>query len=156
MNDTSFTIKWVPSETDGGAAIIEYIIEMKESTNKAWKKVGTTTKDCTYLQLTGLKKGTSYNFRIYARNEAGTSDAYIPDDKVTAGKLISNNTLLYDILAYYLNNVCFFFNSTTFMSSKSYGIRLYKQKCYINMGTSRKHRGNRTYRYHIYPQLIII
>lgn len=89
MTNTSFTIKWLSSETDGGTPIIEYIVEIKESANKAWKKAGTTTKDCTYLQLTGLKKGASYDFRIYARNEAGTSDAYIPDDKVTAGKLIS-------------------------------------------------------------------
>jgi hypothetical protein len=39
MTKTSFTIKWEPSEDDGGSPITEYIIEMKESSKKAWKKV---------------------------------------------------------------------------------------------------------------------
>lgn len=39
MTKTSFTIKWEPPEDDGGADIIEYIVEMKEASKKSWQKV---------------------------------------------------------------------------------------------------------------------
>lgn len=39
MSKTSFTIKWLPPEDDGGSPITEYIVEMKESSKKSWQKV---------------------------------------------------------------------------------------------------------------------
>lgn len=38
MTKTSFTIQWQPPESDGGSPITEYIVEMKETSKKAWKK----------------------------------------------------------------------------------------------------------------------
>lgn len=39
MTKTSFTIKWQVPENDGGSPITDYIIEITESTKKAWQKV---------------------------------------------------------------------------------------------------------------------
>lgn len=39
MTKTSFTIKWQSPEDDGGAPILEYTVEMKEVSKKAWQKV---------------------------------------------------------------------------------------------------------------------
>lgn len=39
MTKTSFTIKWQPPEDDGGSPITEYIVEIKETSQKTWKKV---------------------------------------------------------------------------------------------------------------------
>lgn len=39
MTKTSFTISWQPPEYDGGTPIIEYIVDMKETSKTTWKKV---------------------------------------------------------------------------------------------------------------------
>lgn len=47
MTKTSFTIKWLVPESDGGTPITEYTVEMKESKKKTWTKVrNTETKKC--------------------------------------------------------------------------------------------------------------
>lgn len=42
MTKTSFTIKWEPPENDGGTPITDYIIEIKETSKKAWRRVSIT------------------------------------------------------------------------------------------------------------------
>lgn len=37
--DSSFTLSWNPPIMDGGAEVLEYIIERKEVSKKAWLKV---------------------------------------------------------------------------------------------------------------------
>lgn len=39
MTDTSMTIKWSPPLDNGGLEIIDYTIEKKETSKKAWQKV---------------------------------------------------------------------------------------------------------------------
>ncbi|KAJ8952456.1 hypothetical protein NQ314_007532 [Rhamnusium bicolor] len=89
MSDTSFTIQWQPSESDGGSPIIEYIVDMKEATSKkGFKKVGATKGDITDIPINYLDKGHGYKFRITARNSIGISDPYLPEDTVVAGSRI--------------------------------------------------------------------
>lgn len=89
MTDTSFTLTWKPSEKDGGSRIIEYIIEIRESTKKVWKTLSITPFDQTTIFVQKLIKDQGYHFRITARNKMGTSDPLITDDKIIAGRQIS-------------------------------------------------------------------
>lgn len=113
MTKTSFTIKWEPPENDGGTPVIDYIIEIKQTSKKAWQKVSVisficidietiiyfiinpiiiffqianTKGDITNVIISDLKTDTSYNFRITAKNSVGTGPPYIAEEAITAGK----------------------------------------------------------------------
>lgn len=73
MTNDSFVISWTKSESDGGSAITEYIVEMKKSTESTWIQRGSTTGHVTNLLLKDLQQTTGYDVRIYARNAVGDS-----------------------------------------------------------------------------------
>lgn len=90
MSATSFTLKWLPSESDGGSQILEYIVEMKDaSSKKEFKKLGSTKGDITDIPVNYLEKDHGYKFRITARNSIGISDPYLPEETIIAGSRIS-------------------------------------------------------------------
>lgn len=86
MTDTSFTLSWQPPEKDGGAKIIEYTIEIYDTTIKKWTLYGTTRGDCTHISIQNLIKDRSYLFKICAKNESGTSPPLVTDEPIVAGK----------------------------------------------------------------------
>lgn len=92
MSDSSLTLAWKASEKDGGSKIIEYIVEIKETNQQTWKRCGTTNGDCTNIHIEKLVKDMSYEFRICARNEAGTSSYLETEDKIIVGGKISKYT----------------------------------------------------------------
>lgn len=95
MTDTSFTIQWQPSESDGGSPITEYIVEMKDSTSKkAFKKLGFTKGTETSFAINYLEKGHGYKFRITAKNVIGISEPYLPEETIVAGSRISKSHCL--------------------------------------------------------------
>lgn len=85
INSDSLTITWYPSEKNGGSPIIDYSVEIKQE-GKKWKHVATVTK--TSAKIEKLTINTTYQFRICARNEIGTSLPYISDEKITIGKTL--------------------------------------------------------------------
>jgi Fibronectin type III domain/Immunoglobulin I-set domain len=89
MTDTSFTLTWKPSEKDGGSRIIEYIVEIRESNKKVWRMLNITAFDQTSIFVQKLVKDQGYHFRITARNKLGTSEPLITDEKIIAGRQIS-------------------------------------------------------------------
>lgn len=97
MESTLFTIAWHPSEYDGGSEIIEYIVEIKETTETTWKTVGTTNKETTYLLIEHLIKDHSYEFRISARNEKGSSTYLFTEEAVVMGREISKFFFCFNI-----------------------------------------------------------
>lgn len=100
MEQTLFTLAWHPSEYDGGSEIIEYIVEIKETTETVWKTVGTTNKETTYLLIEHLIKDHSYEFRISARNEKGSSTYLFTEEEVVMGREISKFLFnIYDLIA---------------------------------------------------------
>lgn len=133
MTKTSFTIKWEPPENDGGTPITDYIVEIKETSKKAWRRVSTvfifitsqapkprlymrislctlfqiasTKGDVTNVIISDLKTDTSYNFRITAKNSVGTGPPYIAEEAITAGKRPSEliNYFLNIFFAYFLS-----------------------------------------------------
>ena len=50
-DDNTMVLKWNASESDGGAAITEYVVERREVGKKSWKQVGTTTSNITHLEI---------------------------------------------------------------------------------------------------------
>jgi len=77
-------LQWVASETDGGARIEEYIVERREVGKKSWKQVGSSSQ--LTIEIVGLKKDSSYNFRVIARNAVGCSEPFMIDETFTAAK----------------------------------------------------------------------
>ena len=71
-------LQWQAPESDGGARVEEYIVERKEVGKKSWKQVVTSSQ--TSLEIRGLKKDSSYNFRVIARNSVGCSEPFIIEE----------------------------------------------------------------------------
>ena len=80
--DNSIELRWDVPESDGGAAITEYIVERREVGKKSWKQVGQSNQTC--IEIKGLKKNTSYNFRVIAKNSVGCSQAFIIEETYTS------------------------------------------------------------------------
>lgn len=120
MTATSFSLKWLQSEHNGGSRIIEYIVEIQEENTKKWTKVGGTRDELTELAIPNLKTKTGYYFRITARNAVGKSDPFCPDEKIVAGQRISKYKLcnVYYIKHYtemfYISGLKFFANLTLY------------------------------------------
>ena len=98
LTDSSLVLGWKPPEDDGGSVLTEYLVERRETSKKAWQKVGTNDGKSTNFEVPGLKKGSSYSFRITAKNEFGYGPPFAPDDVITAGKRISNKSIFFFIL----------------------------------------------------------
>jgi len=89
MGDTSLTLGWQEPEADGGAPIVEYLVERRNVGKKAWQKVGTTDSETLQLDVTGLKKNMQYNFRVTASNAVGAGPPLAPEDSITVGKRLT-------------------------------------------------------------------
>lgn len=100
MSESSLTLAWKASEKDGGSKIIEYIVEIKETNQETWKRCGTTIGDCTNIHIENLVKDMSYEFRICARNEVGTSTYLETEDKIIVGRKISKCLITLDFISF--------------------------------------------------------
>uniref|UniRef100_A0A8D8G2B6 Titin n=2 Tax=Culex pipiens TaxID=7175 RepID=A0A8D8G2B6_CULPI len=89
MTSTSFELMWQPSENNGGSKITEYIVEFKESKKKVWKVIGTTNGSETALLIENLTANRAYDFKIYAKNKIGTSEALQTEESIVAGREIT-------------------------------------------------------------------
>lgn len=77
-------LQWSAPESDGGARVDEYIVERKEVDKKSWRQIVTSSQ--TTIEVRGLKKEASYNFRIIARNCVGCSEPFIIEETFSASK----------------------------------------------------------------------
>ena len=77
MTAESAVLTWSPPESDGGAAISNYIIEMRRVGDKKWSTVKKDVVDTTFT-VTGLTEETEYEFRVTAENKAGLSAPSAP------------------------------------------------------------------------------
>uniref|UniRef100_A0AC34RIM6 Twitchin n=1 Tax=Panagrolaimus sp. JU765 TaxID=591449 RepID=A0AC34RIM6_9BILA len=69
-------IAWKPPANNGGSPIQHYIVEKREKGSPVWMNAGSTPG--TSMSVTGLRKGTEYEFRVTAVNEAGPSEPSEP------------------------------------------------------------------------------
>jgi len=73
VDETSCTLKWKPSEKDGGQPITKYIIEQRESRRSTWTQAGTVDAGVTTFKPKKLMEGNEYYFRVKAVNSEGES-----------------------------------------------------------------------------------
>ncbi|XP_029287840.1 immunoglobulin-like and fibronectin type III domain-containing protein 1 [Cottoperca gobio] len=81
-------IKWNPPKDDGGSAVTNYIIERQQAGQSLWTKLGDVSADKTSFRDRNVTHGKKYNYRIYAENPEGLSDALETTDSIMAGILI--------------------------------------------------------------------
>lgn len=75
---TSVTIQWSAPTDAGGEPISDYVVQYKSPTGE-WTTFPDGTSVATYATVTGLTRGTPYNFRVAASNVNGTG-AFAPLD----------------------------------------------------------------------------
>lgn len=80
----SISIKWKPSEDDGGSPITGYIVEKRPSSNKYWSKVTKVDRDTLALCVKGLQEKTEYHFQVIAENRIGESEPLETKDATLA------------------------------------------------------------------------
>ena len=66
---------WEKPEEDGGSRIKGYWIEKREQGMELWQRVNQFIQAATQINISNLIEGRSYEFRIFAENEAGCSKA---------------------------------------------------------------------------------
>ncbi|XP_023271938.1 immunoglobulin-like and fibronectin type III domain-containing protein 1 isoform X2 [Seriola lalandi dorsalis] len=81
-------IKWNPPKDDGGSAVTNYIIERQQAGQALWAKLGDVSADRTSFRDRNVTHGKKYNYRIYAENPEGLSDALETADSIMAGIMI--------------------------------------------------------------------
>ncbi|XGW29138.1 hypothetical protein V3C99_008720 [Haemonchus contortus] len=77
-------LKWNPPINDGGAPIEGYVVEMKEKNSPFWTEALQVPGDQTTATVPNLKEGNEYEFRIRAKNKAGTGDPSDPSQTIIA------------------------------------------------------------------------
>ena len=73
VTSDTLNLTWKPPVWDGGSSITNYIVEKREHPMSSWIRVG-PTRFCT-CNVTALSPGHQYEFRVYAENVYGRSDA---------------------------------------------------------------------------------
>ena len=74
VTKNSATIEWEAPRSDGGSPLIGYIIEKKQSFSSRWTPINKDPVTRTKLRVDDLDKGTNYEFRVVAVNNAGQSE----------------------------------------------------------------------------------
>jgi len=69
----SAKISWTEPMSDGGSAVIGYLVEARTAYNPRWMKVTRAPVKGTEFTYTDPLEGDEYEFRVVAVNEAGSS-----------------------------------------------------------------------------------
>ena len=72
--DTSVTLLWTAPSSDGGSTVSSYSVEMSSNNGATWA-VAAGSVGGLGVTIAGLTNGTSYKFRVSARNAAGLGTA---------------------------------------------------------------------------------
>uniref|UniRef100_A0A4W5NXM6 Titin n=1 Tax=Hucho hucho TaxID=62062 RepID=A0A4W5NXM6_9TELE len=80
-------LSWLPPSHDGGAKILHYIIEKRETSRLAWTNVATDLQ-VNRFKVTKLLKGNEYIFRVMAVNMYGTGEPLESDPMVSTNPYV--------------------------------------------------------------------
>jgi len=97
ISETKCTLRWEPSEDDGGADVKHYIVEYFRDVWEVWLKAKTTKE--TIVTIDDLIPGSRYKFRIKSENNYGISNPGDESDPFDVGyKLGFDENANWDIL----------------------------------------------------------
>ncbi len=83
---TQINLSWTAPSNNGGAAITGYRIETSTNAGTTWSEQEDDTEStATAYEHTGLTPGTTYHYRVFAINSAGTGNPSNVDNATTAG-----------------------------------------------------------------------
>jgi titin len=71
--DKVVNLSWTAPATSNGSPITDYVIEMRKSTDATWAVYADSVSAATTAVVANLVNGTTYAFRIIAKNGAGLS-----------------------------------------------------------------------------------
>lgn len=82
---TQVAFTWTAPASNGGATVLDYAIEMDDNNDGIYTQVASGVTSTSHTQ-TGLSEGTSYMFKVRARNSVGYSTYSSPFTIVAATK----------------------------------------------------------------------
>lgn len=77
------TVTWTAPSSNGGATIVNYVVEHSSNGGKNWTKVSSPLSSSTTRTVSNLTNGTSYVFRVTAQNVKGSSSPAVSQSAVT-------------------------------------------------------------------------
>ncbi|KFQ53629.1 Immunoglobulin-like and fibronectin type III domain-containing protein 1, partial [Nestor notabilis] len=80
----TITISWKAPQKSGSSRIVGYLVQKRKKGTMTWLPVNSVPIADKKLEMTNLKKGLQYEFRVAAVNAAGTGDASEPSQPVFA------------------------------------------------------------------------
>ena len=103
VNHNSITLAYKPPKDDGGAPIINYVIEYRVEGGFKWVRANEDTVDDLTYVVKRLQEGNNYEFRVSAENRAGVGPASDPTSPIQAKeeigmkyfRIIVTNTSIY-------------------------------------------------------------
>ncbi|KAJ1363943.1 Twitchin [Parelaphostrongylus tenuis] len=81
VDATSARIEWEPP-ANGGSKIIGYQVQYREASSSKWINASADLVSDTTMQVTNLRNGGEYEFRVSAKNAAGFSKPSPPSERV--------------------------------------------------------------------------
>ena len=75
-------MSWVASSVTGGAAVIDYVVEVSGDAGVSWFVFVDGVSAATAVVVSGLSNGTSYVFRVSAVNSAGAGPVSVVSAEV--------------------------------------------------------------------------
>jgi len=78
VSNGSVAITWAAPSRNGGVAITDYLIQFSSNKGKTWTTFEDGISDLRAAAVTGLTGGTTYVFRVAARNVAGWGAFSVP------------------------------------------------------------------------------
>ena len=82
---TSIGLSWAVPSTDGGGAIVDYVVEYSNNSGSSWTTFVDVRSTIRTATVTGLTSGVRYQFRVSAVNSAGQGSASAPTSSVAPG-----------------------------------------------------------------------
>jgi titin len=97
VTSTSFSVNWLAPASDGGAAITDYVVDIKDGSS-GWVTVVRPVSSQTSATVTGLNPGVRYAVRVKAVNQMGVSGSSAAFKVVTlasapSAPIVTLNTL---------------------------------------------------------------
>ena len=78
MTNKTASLTWNPPAEDGGAEIVNYVVEYRSEGGFKWVRANKEKVPHTSYTIKGLVQDTIYEFRVSAENKAGVGPASDP------------------------------------------------------------------------------